>query len=72
MKNRKIVCENIKWDTEENGIEYSPVELDLPEKVTLKYSDFYDGEVDDDFESVVDYLSDNFGWCIYSVDITAC
>ena len=52
---------NILWDLEEGESDYAlPKEVELPEKFE---SDDYD------YDDVVDYLSDEYGFCILRCDI---
>ena len=52
-----ILFYNIKWDTDEQKVK-------LPKKVKVKATEFAK-----DFDIAMegaDYLSDNFGWCVFS------
>lgn len=46
---------NIKWDTDGEDIEY------LPERVSIPFF------MDDD--EIADYLSDEYGYCVFGFDI---
>ena len=46
---------NIKWDTDGEDIEY------LPERVSIPFF-VYDDEI-------ADYLSDEYGYCVFGFDI---
>ena len=52
---------NIIWDLEVDDSDYAlPKEVELPEEFD---------EDDTDYDEVVDYLSDEYGYCIISCDI---
>ena len=46
---------NIEWDTDGEYIEDLPDEVELPD------------DIEDDY--VADALSDEYGWCIFSLEI---
>ncbi len=51
----RFLATNILWDTDGE-------EVDLPQEWTVEA---------DDIEGVADALSDEFGWCVFSVDAFA-
>ena len=51
---------NIIWDLEEGESDYAlPKEVELPEE--------FDGDYD--YDEAVDYISDEYGFCVLSCDI---
>lgn len=55
-----ITVTNIVWDTEDNGEILSAEELGLPCEVEI--------EEHIDHEDIADYLSDEYGYCIFSFE----
>jgi hypothetical protein len=53
---------NIVWDTDGLAVDL-PTEVEIPESVRLEC---LENESDDE---AVEWLSDEFGWCISSLDI---
>ena len=68
-KQLHIICSNIDWDTDEMSAE----NLGLPDTVTIEPKDITEDMIDDlngDYnDSITDYLSDKYGYCINSLNV---
>ena len=70
----------VEWDTSsDNGVEWTAAECGLPEIVDVpdyvclcsveeEYIDA-DGQISEDFQPVTDWLSDEYGFCVFGWEV---
>lgn len=68
---KKIIITDIEWDTDD-GYDGEDQELELPSELEIPVSElFYDNETPDDVDEeeigdrIADYLSDEYGFCVF-------
>lgn len=63
---------NIKWDTDNEVVDL-PSEVEIPEMIIHKECEYCKGyeweECDSNSQSVNNYLSDTYGWCVFDYQL---
>lgn len=63
----KIIAVNIEWDTDGEDINL-PREVEIPSEVIPEDADI-DEYIEGYTEEVEDYLSDNYGFCVFGFNL---
>ena len=62
---RNFILRNIEWDTDGERVEGLPSEQGM----TLDQEDYEGLDMEEIEESIIDFLTDMYGWCIADYDI---